>query len=92
MKHRLRLGSLFSGYGGLDLACEEVFDARTALVADVLGRDGISVDLSQDYCRLAEWRTTDPKQRAKAARVETAEPVPDDQLSLFEGQQEASNE
>lgn len=56
----------------------------TALVADVLGRDGISVDLSADYCRLAEWRTTDPKQRAKAARVEAVEPVPDDQLSLFE--------
>lgn len=56
----------------------------TALVADVLGRHGISVDLSADYCCLAEWRTTDPKQRAKAARVEAAEPVPDDQLSLFE--------
>lgn len=56
----------------------------TALVADVLGRHGISVDLSQDYCRLAEWRTTDPKQRAKAARVEAVEPVPDDQPDLFE--------
>lgn len=40
----------------------------TALVADALGRHGISVDMSADYCRLAEWRTTDPKQRAKAAR------------------------
>lgn len=56
----------------------------TALVADVLGRHGITVDLSADYCRLAEWRTTDPKQRAKAARVEAAEPVPDDQPSLLE--------
>lgn len=56
----------------------------TALVASVLGRHGITVDLSADYCRLAEWRTTDPKQRAKAARVEAVEPVPDDQLSLFE--------
>ncbi len=35
-------------------------------------------------CRLAEWRTTDPGQRAKAARVEAVEPVPDGQLSLFE--------
>ncbi|MBK9156623.1 MAG: hypothetical protein IPM11_00565, partial [Micropruina sp.] len=42
------------------------------------------VDLSADYCRLAQWRTTDPKQRAKAARVEAVEPVSDDQPDLFE--------
>lgn len=41
----------------------------TALVADVLGRDAISVDLSYDYCRLAQWRVTDAKQRARAAMV-----------------------
>lgn len=40
----------------------------TALVASVLGRHGIGVDMSEDYCRLAKWRTTDPKQRARAAR------------------------
>lgn len=40
----------------------------TALVASVLGRHGIGVDMSEDYCRLAAWRTTDPKQRDKAAR------------------------
>lgn len=40
----------------------------TALAADVLGRQGISVDLSADYCRLAEWRTSDPKERAKALK------------------------
>ena len=56
----------------------------TALVADVLGRHGVSVDLSADYCRLAQWRTTDPKQRAKAARVEAVDPVSDDQPDLFE--------
>ena len=56
----------------------------TALVASVLGRHGITVDLSADYCRISEWRTTDPKQRAKAARVEAAEPVPDDQPSLLD--------
>lgn len=38
----------------------------TALVADVLGRDAIHVDLSADYCRLARWRTTDPGERARA--------------------------
>lgn len=42
----------------------------TALVADVLGRRGISVDRSADYCRLAAWRTTDPGQRAAALQVE----------------------
>lgn len=40
----------------------------TAMVASALGRHGISVDLSADYCRLAEWRTNDPKQQARAAR------------------------
>lgn len=54
----------------------------TALVSDVLGRDAITVDLSADYCRLAQWRTTDPKQRAKAARVEAVEPVSDNQPTL----------
>ena len=55
----------------------------TALVADVLGRDAITVDLSADYCRLAQWRTTDPGQRAKAARVEAVDPVSPDQPDLF---------
>lgn len=39
-----------------------------ALVADVHGRTGISVDLSRDYCRLAMWRTNDAKQRERAMR------------------------
>ena len=33
--HRLRIGSLFSGYGGLDLAVEEVFDARTVWFSEI---------------------------------------------------------
>lgn len=40
-----------------------------ALVAETLGRVGISVDRSADYCRLARWRTTDPGQRATAMQV-----------------------
>lgn len=54
----------------------------TALVASVLGRDAISLDMSADYCRLAEWRTSDPKQRAKAGRVPH-----DDQRAPMAGQE-----
>ena len=57
----------------------------TALVADVLGRDGIHVDLSADYCRLAEWRTTDPGERARAMQVEKPTPVIAGQGDLLEG-------
>ena len=55
----------------------------TALVASVLGRIGISIDMSADYCRLAQWRTNDRGQIAKAMRVPKPEPVAEDQLSLF---------
>lgn len=49
----------------------------TALAASVLGRTGISFDLSHDYGRLAAWRTGDRGERARAAglprpRAETA--------------------
>lgn len=33
----------------------------TASVANTLGRHGISVDLSADYLKIAEWRMNDPK-------------------------------
>jgi DNA modification methylase len=42
----------------------------TALVATMLGRRGVSVDLSGDYCRLAQWRASDPKERARAAGLD----------------------
>lgn len=42
----------------------------TALVATMLGRRGVSVDLSADYCRLAQWRCSDPKERARAAGLD----------------------
>ena len=59
----------------------------TALVAHALGRHGISVDMSSDYCRLAQWRTSDPKQQAKAARREYVPPreQTEGQLDLLEG-------
>ncbi|MBK6602367.1 MAG: site-specific DNA-methyltransferase [Betaproteobacteria bacterium] len=58
----------------------------TALVAKALGRHGISNDMSSDYCRLAQWRTSDPKQQAKAARREYREPTPqvEGQSPLFD--------
>lgn len=56
----------------------------TALVADVLGRIGITVDRSMDYARLARWRTRDPAERARALGVPKPPPVPDGQGSLFD--------
>jgi DNA modification methylase len=47
----------------------------SALVAAMHGRQGISVDASGDYCRLAEWRCSDPKQRERAARPAAARPA-----------------
>jgi DNA modification methylase len=49
----------------------------TALLADVLGRHGVSVDMSADYCRLAAWRTTDPKQRERASRPAASKRKPE---------------
>lgn len=57
----------------------------TALVADVLGRTGVTVDRSADYCRLAQWRTGDPGERARALGVPKPPPVSDGQGSLFDG-------
>jgi SAM-dependent methyltransferase len=55
----------------------------TALVASVLGRVGITVDRSWDYCRLAAWRTTDPGQRAAALQVDKPPKPVTGQLDLF---------
>ena len=54
------------------------------LVADVLGRTGIGIDRSADYCRLARWRTSDPAERARALGVPKPPPVPEGQASLFD--------
>jgi site-specific DNA-methyltransferase (cytosine-N4-specific) len=58
----------------------------TALVATMLGRTGISVDLSADYGRLAAWRCSDPKERARAAGADASKAVIESvgQASLFE--------
>ena len=54
----------------------------TALVAKALGRHGISVDMSADYCRLAEWRTNDRDQLAKVLGVAKAEQQDADQAAF----------
>ena len=56
----------------------------TALVAKVLGRHGISVDMSADYCRLATWRTTDPDQIARAMQVDKPARQVEGQADLFD--------
>ena len=55
----------------------------TMLVADVLGRAGIGIERSQDYCRLATWRVNDPAERARALGVPRPPPVPQGQMGLF---------
>lgn len=42
--------------------------ATTAAVADSLGRVGVGIDLSWDYCRLGQWRTRHPKLRDRVRR------------------------
>lgn len=66
----------------------------TALVATMLGRRGIGVDLSEDYQRIARWRCSDPKERARAAGLDAAAvaqvaPSIPNQPSLFD-EEEAS--
>lgn len=55
----------------------------TALVASCYGRTGISVDLSHDYSRLAQWRTTDPGERARVLHQPKPDPVHPGQGDLF---------
>jgi DNA modification methylase len=62
----------------------------TALVADMLGRTGVTVDRSADYCRLARWRTSDPAERARALGVPKPPPVMTGQGSLFDQGEAAS--
>lgn len=53
------------------------------MVAKALGRTGIGVDMSADYCRLAEWRTNDPAQLAKVLGLRKPEPVDEEQMQLW---------
>lgn len=55
----------------------------TALAAKALGRHGISVDMSADYCRIAAWRTSDPCELARALGVPRPPVEVDGQQDLF---------
>lgn len=55
----------------------------TALVAKALGRHGITIDLSADYCRLATWRTNDRNQLAKVLGIPKSD-APTQEESLFD--------
>lgn len=69
-------GTILDPFGGT---------GTTALVASAFGRVGISVDLSADYCRLAQWRTTDPGERARVLGVAKPPVQTEGQLGMFEG-------
>ena len=56
----------------------------TALVAKALGCHGISVDMSADYCRLAQWRTNDEGEIARALQVDKPAQQVDGQGSLLD--------
>ena len=56
----------------------------TSLVAATLGRHGVSVDRSAGYCRIAQWRTTDRGERARAMGLPKPQPVHPGQPSLLE--------
>lgn len=68
-------GTVLDPFGGV---------GTTVLVAEVLGRKGISADLSHDYGRAAVWRAADPGERARALCVPKPPFVPDGQEALFD--------
>lgn len=62
---------LIAGYSAVGDTVLDPFGGTgtTALAADTLGRHGVSVDLSGDYCEVARWRTTDKGQRQRAEKL-----------------------
>lgn len=56
----------------------------TMLAASVLGRTGIGIDRSGDYCRAAQWRIRDPGERSRVIGAPKPPPVADGQGELFD--------
>lgn len=71
MSPRLRHGSLFAGYGGLDLAVADVFGAETAWVSDV----------DKGACRILEHRYPDAPNLGDITAVDWADVEPVDIIS-----------
>ena len=78
---------------GTTLAIVDALDSfggtgTTAMVAAALGRVGITVDMSADYCRLASCRAHDPAQQAKVRDElfrKPDQPV-EWQMTMFDGE------
>ncbi|MFI6296737.1 DNA-methyltransferase [Nonomuraea sp. NPDC050790] len=73
---------------GWSPTCGTVLDpfggtGTTALIADLYGRHGISVDLSADYCRIAAWRVRDPRERARGLDLPAPPERPHGHPTLF---------
>ena len=61
----LKLGSLFSGYGGLDLACEQFFHAQTCWVSEIVPEPSRVLSRHWTVPNLGDitkvnWRTVEP--------------------------------
>ncbi len=56
----------------------------TALVASALGRRGVTIDRSAGYCRIAQWRTSDRGERARALGLPKPPPEPKGHPTLFD--------
>ena len=67
----LTIGSLFSGYGGLDRAVEEVFSARTVWVSDIEARDKHGRKVG-DAPRILAYRYPDAPNLGDITRVDWA--------------------
>ena len=63
----LKIGSLFSGFGGLDSAVEEVFDARTAWVSDI----------DKGACKILKHRYPDVPNLGDIAAIKWTPDCPD---------------
>lgn len=65
-RRRLRIGSLFSGYGGLDLAVEHVFNAKTIWFSEV--NESVARVFAHTGPTFRTWATSAPSTGAPPNR------------------------